>query len=197
MAKAGSSGQEHEKRDSRAVAERGQAGSAQKSSIPSIWGLPPQELWLASPFDLMRRMTEEMDRLFGTVNAWGSGSSTGSRMWSPPIEVTEREGAMVVSVELPGISKDDVKVELMPDGLLIQGERKEEHEEQQKGVLRSERRYGRFSRLIPLPEGVEAGQAKAEFNNGMLEVRIPISEETRQRREIPIEGSGSQGARAA
>jgi HSP20 family protein len=99
-------------------------------------------------------------------------------------------------VELPGLSKEDVKVELTPDGLLIQGERKEEHEEQQEGVLRSERRYGRFSRIIPLPDGADAEQAKAQFTNGVLEVTVPVPEEKARRREIPIEDSDTRGVAA-
>jgi HSP20 family protein len=103
----------------------------------------------------------------------------------------------LVTAELPGLTKDDVKVELTQDGLLIQGERKEEHEERQKDLLRSERRYGRFSRLIPLPEEANVEQAKAQFNNGVLELTIPIPEEKRKRREIPIESGGGQAADAA
>jgi HSP20 family protein len=90
-----------------------------------------------------------------------------------------------------------VKVELTADGLLIQGERKEEHAEEQEGVLRSERRYGRFSRTIPLPDGASAEQAKAQFNNGVLEVTILVPQEKVRRSEIPIEDSGRPVAPAA
>jgi HSP20 family protein len=84
---------------------------------------------------------------------------------------------------------EDVKVEALDDALVIQGERKFEHEEKRKGVFRSER-YGRFYREIPLPEGASADEAKAHFKNGVLEIELPVPERKSKRREIPI-GSGS------
>ena len=68
-----------------------------------------------------------------------------------------------------------------------QGERKREHEEKQEGFYRSERSYGRFYRLIPLPEDAKLDESRAQFNNGVLEVRIPVPEAQKRRREIPIE----------
>jgi HSP20 family molecular chaperone IbpA/Arc/MetJ-type ribon-helix-helix transcriptional regulator len=87
---------------------------------------------------------------------------------APAVEVRERDGNLVVSAELPGLNKDDVKVEVTGDGLVIQGERKREQEEERGGVHRSERSYGSFYRSIPLPEGANIEQAKAQFNNGVL-----------------------------
>lgn len=108
---------------------------------------------------MMQRMMDDLDRIFETLNpAMASGAVT-SRSWCPPIEVVERDGALVVSADLPGLRRDDVKGELTPEGLLIQGERKG-LEGQQKGVIRSERRYGPFFRLIPLPGGINAEQVK-------------------------------------
>ena len=75
----------------------------------------------------------------------------------------------------------------------ILGGRKEEHEEKEEGVLRSERRNGKFSRLIPLPEGANVEQVAARFNNGVLEVTIPIAEEKTRNRQIPIEESKPTG----
>ena len=86
---------------------------------------------------------------------------------------------------------------MTPDGLLIQGEKKEEHEEKKDGVVRSERRYGTFVRLIPLPEGANTEQANAQFNNGVLEVTIPVAEEKSQRRQIPIHQGQGTMAKAA
>ena len=169
-----------------------------RSRMPSLLTLSPYEMLTASPFQLMRRMMEEMDRMVEAFNpSMGQSGAATSQLWSPPIEVSRRDGSLLVTAELPGLTKDDVKVELTQDGLLIQGERKEEHEERQKDLLRSERRYGRFSRLIPLPEEANVEQAKAQFNNGVLELTIPIPEEKRKRREIPIESGGGQAADAA
>ena len=110
-------------------------------------------------------------------------------MWSPAIEVSERGDRMVVRADLPGLNKDDVKVETYDNHLVIQGERRQEHEEQgEGGYRRSERSYGSFYRSIPLPEGAQTEQARAEFKDGVLEVSVPVPASQQQRgRTIPIE----------
>jgi HSP20 family protein len=142
----------------------------------------------------MRRFTDEMDRAFenwGLTRNWGFGGGEPA-FWSPAVEVFERDNNLVVHAELPGLSKDDVKVEMTDDGLVIQGERKREHEEKGEGFYRSERSYGQFYRLIPLPEGANADQATAQFENGILEVSVPVPESQRRRRTIPIGSGGTQ-----
>jgi HSP20 family protein len=164
------------------------------SLTPSLFSLSPREFFSASPFELMRRFSEEMDRAFeGFGLSRGrlfGGGETG--MWSPAVEVFERDNNLVVRAELPGLSNDDIKVEMTDDGLVIQGERRRESEEKGEGWYRSERSYGQFYRLIPLPEGANAEQAKARFENGVLEVSTSIPESQRRRRSIPIETSGGQ-----
>jgi len=78
-------------------------------------------------------------------------------------------------------------VEVADNQLIIQGERKYDHEEKKKGWYRSERSYGQFYPAIPLPEGANTEQAKAQFNNGVLEISLPMPEQKSNRREIPIE----------
>jgi HSP20 family protein len=107
--------------------------------------------------------------------------------WAPLVEVRERDGNLVVNAELPGLDKEDVKVEVTNEGLVIQGERKREREEERGGIHRSERSYGAFYRLIPLPEGANIEQAKAKFNNGVLQVQVPIPKSQEKTRQIPIE----------
>lgn len=136
-----------------------------------------------SPWSLMRRFTDEMDRWFGVGREHGERA-----MWSPNIDVRERDNNLIVSADLPGLAKDDVKVEVTDEGLLIEGERKHEHEERHEGYYHSERSYGMFRRVVPLPEGAKIDQAKAQFKEGVLEVTVPIPEGARKRREIPIEG---------
>jgi HSP20 family protein len=147
----------------------------------------PFEMLAANPFDLMRRFGQDMDQFFSS--SWpGSRAGTQDKEmgpWWPAVEVLEQDGKMVVRADLPGIDKNDVKVELKDATLTIEGERKREHTEESGGFRRSERSYGSFSRTIPLPEGANADQAKAQFNNGVLEVTIPVPES--QRRTIPIE----------
>ncbi|HLK48530.1 MAG TPA: Hsp20/alpha crystallin family protein [Bryobacteraceae bacterium] len=132
----------------------------------------------------MRRFTDEMDRWFNEGREGGEMS-----MWSPSIDVRERDNSVVVSADLPGINKDEVKVEATDQGLCIRGERKQEQEEKREGYYRSERSYGSFCRVVPLPEGANLDQARAQFKDGVLEVTVPVPEGARKRREIPIEGA--------
>lgn len=162
--------------------------SSPKTDLLQGWGSPlaPFDLFRTNPFSLLRRMTEEMDRVFqevGLERAGGNGVG-----WSPAIEVSQREGKLIVSAELPGLEPKDVKVEVQNDSLVIEGERKFEHEETERGMRRTERQYGMFYRSIPLPEGAKAEQAQATFRNGVLEISIPVPEQKSARRTIPIEG---------
>jgi HSP20 family protein len=169
------------------------AGFLQRREEYPFW-LSPQEGFRASPFSVMRRMAEEMDRMFQESGLEREGSSgTG---WSPAIEVSQREGKYNIHAELPGLDPKDVKVEVENDALVIQGERRSEQEENKGGVQRSERQYGLFYRSIPLPEGAKVDQAKAQFHNGVLEVTIPVPEQQSNRRSIPVEGA-SEGQNVA
>lgn len=152
--------------------------------FPSLFRRDPEQLFSMSPFTLMRRLTEDMDRMFSGWTGLGPETS----VWAPPIEVRQQNGNLVIYAELPGMAKDDVKVEVSDGNLVIQGERRREREEERGGVWRSERAYGAFYREIPLPEGTKVDQVKAQFNNGVLEVTVPIPEE--QRKTIPIEAGG-------
>jgi HSP20 family protein len=146
----------------------------------------PAELFSLSPFTLMRRLTDDIDRMFSAYD-WGGRQTQEMTAFIPPVEVREENKNLIVSAELPGLSKEDVRVEIQNDALVIQGERKREWDEEKGGVHRSERSYGSFYRMIPLPEGANAEQAKAEFTNGVLQIRIPIPESAQKTRQIPIE----------
>lgn len=149
----------------------------------SLFSLAPRDFFSASPFELMRRFTDDMDRLFHGIAPWKGSSS----VWSPPIEMSEKDGRLAVRAELPGLNKDDVKVELADGVLTISGERKQEQEERQGDFYRSERSYGSFTRTIPIPEDAQVDNAKATFEDGVLTVLVPVPESKRRRREVPIE----------
>src|SRR5262245_51172917 len=111
-----------------------------------------------SPFSMMRRFADEVDRMFEGFGWPGTsrfGPSASLEHFSPEVDVFERDGKLVISADLPGMTKDDVKVDVTDDAIILEGERKYEHEEHEEGVYRSERSYGRFHRQIPLPEGVK------------------------------------------
>lgn len=165
----------------RAMERRGAGGLARRGE----WW--PQDLFTMNPFAMMRRLSEEMDRAFGTsFGLWrGTGEETGT--WMPAIEVHQEKDNLVVSADLPGLSKENVRVECTDEGLVIEGDRKQEHEETRGGYHRSERSYGHFYRMIPLPEGAQVDKAKAEFKDGVLKVHVPVPEQKSKAREIPIQ----------
>ena len=153
-----------------------------------------------SPFSFMRRFTEDMDRLFddfGFGRGWlapslgefsPSGlSELGRAVWSPQIEVFRRGDELVVRADLPGIRKEDVHVDVQQDQLVIQGERSWEEEGDREGGFRTERYYGSFHRVVPLPQGVNAEQARATYRDGVLEVTMPAPQERSRGRRLPVE----------
>ncbi len=171
-----------------------QRGGIQRSGgyVPSVFSLSPRDFFTSSPLGLMRRFADEMDRVFSNLGASGQRSSGGEELaWMPVVEVRENDNQLIVSAELPGLTEKDVRVETTPEGLVIQGERQREYSSDEGGLQRSERSYGRFWRLIPLPEDAQVEQAKANFENGVLQITIPIPESQQQRRQIPISGGGT------
>jgi len=125
-----------------------------------------------------------------------SGAAAGA-VWLPPVEMEERDGKLVITADLPGLRQEDVRVEVTDEGLVLEGERKREHEESKGGVYRSERIYGYFRRVIPLPEDAQVEQAQARFENGVLEVTVPRPEQSARRRQIPIgAGAGNETSRS-
>ena len=141
-------------------------------------------LFTVNPFALVRQFTDEMDRIFSQNPRAAAGDGAA---WTPTIEVKEKEGKLLVTAELPGVKKEDVKIHIDGDTLVVEGERKQEKEEKREGYYHSERSYGTFYRSIPLPEGAKAEQTAAQFNNGVLEVTVPIPEAKTKRQDVPIQ----------
>ena len=147
-------------------------------------------LFNMNPFAVMKQFAEDLDRFWGqTPRLTGDGAT-----WSPAIEVKEKEGKLLVTAELPGLKKEDVKVHIDGDTLVVEGERKPEKEEKREGYYHSERSYGQFYRSILLPEGAKTDQTAAQFNNGVLEVSVPIPEAKEARKEIPVQEGGKPKA---
>jgi HSP20 family protein len=149
--------------------------------------LAPGDFFRMTPFSLMRKMTEEMDRVFDEYAASrGNGKKS---VWAPVIEVSERDNNLEVKAELPGLNPSDVKVQVTDEAIILQGERKDERDETKGGIHVTERHYGSFYRSIPLPEGADPEKARAKFENGVLELTVPIQQQQKKSREIPIEAS--------
>jgi HSP20 family protein len=133
-------------------------------------------------------MEQEMERMFEDVfgRSWWPGRWVREmRDRRPAIEVQEEKDAVVVKAEIPGMKKEDIEVNLSGDLLTIRGEKRQEEERKEKGYYYSERTYGGFSRSIQLPTDVQAEKVSAGFKDGVLEIRLPKTEEAK-RKEVKI-----------
>lgn len=167
--------------------------SSRRTAAPGLqrYGSDP----FSSPSQMFRRLTDEMDRIFDRAFGGGLSRSSGSlfpdfvtppvsAMWAPRIEAFQKGDEFIVRAELPGLKKEDVRVNLTDDAIVIEGERRDESEDKREGFYHTERSYGSFYRAIPLPEGAIGDKADASFKDGVLEVKLhaPPHEVTRGRR---------------
>jgi HSP20 family protein len=137
------------------------------------------------PVREIQTVQNEMNRLFNTffdAPTPGNGGATTLRRWIPAMDVVETDDHFVLRADLPGMSENDVKIELEDNVLTISGERKTEHEQRNEGYYRVERASGSFSRSLTLPEGVDANGIQAKFESGVLEVRIPKPDQHKPRK---------------
>ena len=136
----------------------------------------------------------EMNRLFSTffdTPTGRAGNGGAARRWIPAMDLVETDDHFVLKADLPGMSENDVNIEVENNVLTVSGERKTELEDKHEGYYRLERSTGAFSRSLTLPEGVDAGAVTASFENGVLEVRIPKPEEVKpQKVQISVGGGG-------
>jgi HSP20 family protein len=157
-----------------------------------------------SPFTLMRRLSEDMDRMFGDFPFGGFFPSlvpTARRrtvlsnlfpggdqpMWAPAVDVFQRGNDLVVHAELPGVSQKDISVEINDGMLTLSGHREQEKQDQRGDTYRTERSYGSFYRAIPLPDDADPNQAQAHFKDGVLEITVPVPERQRGAKGKKIE----------
>jgi HSP20 family protein len=130
----------------------------------------------------------DIDRLFNTL----FDRSAEARSWTPPMDLVEAEDHFLLRADLPGLREEDVNIEVRDNTLRISGERKAEHQQRERGWYRLERQFGKFSRALTLPEGIDAEGIDASFEHGVLELRIPKPEERKPRR-IEIKHANGNG----
>jgi HSP20 family protein len=174
--------------------KKNESGAIQKGTNET-----PQSL---TPFSYVRKLMDEMDRFAGGLGVGQGLLSTLERdlpggAWAPQVEMFERDDELVLRADLPGLAKDDVKVELADNTLTIEGERRNERTEKGEGLYRSERSYGRFYRRLPLPQGVDTENANASFRDGVLEITMPAPKrEPRKARQLEIRGETAPKSKA-
>jgi len=142
-------------------------------------------------------LQNEMNRLFSTFfDAPASTTSNAGtlRRWIPAMDLVETEDDFVLRADLPGLTEKDVNIELEDNVLTISGERKAESEHRKEGYYRVERAFGSFARSLTLPEGVDPEQVRANFDRGVLEVRVPKPEQRKPRKVTISAGGGAEKA---
>lgn len=135
-----------------------------------------------SPFRGVNTLRREIDRLFDEVGRDLTGSDGESARWAPRADIAETDEAYLIRVDVPGISKDDLEIELKEDTLTVSGERRQEREERGKSYHRVERSRGRFYRAFKLPQASPTDDVEARLKNGVLTLAVPKREEARARR---------------
>lgn len=131
-----------------------------------------------NPFAELERIRREFDRLIEEM--WPREEV--ERAFAPAVEMYETDNEIVVKAELPGVKKENIEVSIKDNTLHIRGEKKEEREEKTETIHRLERVYGKFERVLTLPVDVKAEEVRAEYKDGILEIRLPKSEVSKEKK---------------
>ena len=146
------------------------------------------------PVRELNTIQNEVNRLFNTffdAPVTSTNASTATRRWIPAMDLVETDEDFVLRADLPGLGEDDVNIELEDNVLTVSGQRIAEHEERKEGYYRVERSSGSFSRSLTLPEGVDPEKVNANFDRGVLEIRIPKPEQRKPRKVTISAGGGA------
>lgn len=140
------------------------------------------------PFHGLVSLQERMNRLFEQTLDRSRGEREGmaAATWAPAVDIYETPDSIVLQAELPGLSKDDIDIQVRDNVLTLKGERRSEKEVKEGNYLRVERAYGGFQRAFTLPAAVQADKIRAVFKDGVLDVSIPKAEEAKPK-QIKIE----------
>jgi HSP20 family protein len=131
------------------------------------------------PFPEIETLQQDMNRLFDRLMATND-DGTGTN-FIPSVEMEETPEAIHLKLEIPGMDTKDIDVQVSAEAVSINGERKEETKIEEKGITRSEFRYGKFQRIIPLPARVQNTAGKAEYKNGILQLTLPKAEDEKNK----------------
>jgi len=136
---------------------------------------PELSNWSSS--DRLSSLRDEVNRLFDFT--WPSRDSGLFSGWSPALDVFDDKDNFVVTVELPGLKKEEINLSIHDGVLTISGERKHERDEKEGSTFRSERYFGKFQRSVTLPAAVDANKVAATYKDGVLTVELPKAEEAK------------------
>ena len=133
------------------------------------------------PFRDITALRDEMNRLFNRT-VGGEGVSTSGSAWTPAVDIFDGDEAIRLRAELPGLTPEDIDIEVDDNVLTLKGERRFTDEVQEGRYYRLERAYGHFQRSVTLPQGVKADEISASFDNGVLTVGVPKADEVKPRK---------------
>ncbi len=141
------------------------------------------------PLSDLRRMREDMDRLFESMSVPDMFAPMETARPFPAVDVFEKDNNIVVKAEVPGLKKDDLEVAATEEAISLKGEFKQEEETKEGGYVRREMRTGKFFRSIPLPSQIKPDEARASFRDGILEITAPMAEQVQTReKRVEIQG---------
>ncbi len=132
------------------------------------------------PFQEMETLRRQMDQMFDELAGFQRGESA-DLTWKPAVELEDAGERLILRAEIPGVEAKDLDIDVSRDAVAIRGENRYEKKIEDKGFFRSEFRYGKFERVIPLPVEIENEQVQAEFKNGILTLNLPKVEAARHR----------------
>lgn len=145
-----------------------------RNVAPRAWDVMP--FGASSPLMQMERLLDDMFAGFGLPTHLAMPAVS---TFAPKLDVSETDKAFAITAELPGLTEQDINVEVNGDVLTLSGEKRSEHEDNAKGVYRMERSYGRFQRQFTIPANVDAAKVDATFKNGVLHITLPKTAENK------------------
>ncbi len=131
--------------------------------------VPGTVVW--NPFREIARLENELNKVFGEILPQREVAKV--EAWAPRVDVYEKDNNIIIEAEIPGAKKEDIEVKIKDNNLIIKGEVKKEEEKKEENFYRSERFYGHFERVIPLPAEVKVEEAQAEIQDGVLKIVLP------------------------